>query len=455
MSINKVTNEQRELILRYIGMGLDKEEISKAVGVSKMQVAAVCAHRTMKTYKKSKYMERATLITQDIAKPVPETELYIYGKSAVLIGRGINLNDKVYWDPNPESGIGNPHLMIIGESGYGKTYTTQCLIAELAQKNIPSVVLDYGQGFSLDTVSKVFLESVNPIEILASERGIDINPLEIFATDINGPINVVVRVSDTFNRIYNIGIQQNSVLQNAILKSFEEKGIQKDNKNTWRNEPPFLSDVKEKLDEMSNLDGSPEQKIAAKLKSHISTFFIFNTFRKNGESISWKKIIKNGNSIFIVQLKGLEGKTSKVVTEFLLWDLYNYLVSEGPMPLRLFCVLDEAHNLSFEKDSPVDKLVREGRKFGLGLIFASQQPEDFSSTAYSNTATKLVFQILDDTKKVSKKLASKCKNFSNPDRVLETISKLPRGRAFFVTQNIGSIVDVFSFEERSSLRSKK
>lgn len=454
MSINKVTNEQRELILRYIGMGLDKEEISKAVGVSKMQVAAVCAHRTMKTYKKSKYMERATLITQDIAKPVPETELYIYGKSAVLIGRGINLNDKVYWDPNPESGIGNPHLMIIGESGYGKTYTTQCLIAELAQKNIPSVVLDYGQGFSLDTVSKVFLESVNPIEILASERGIDINPLGIFATDINGPINVVVRVSDTFNRIYNIGIQQNSVLQNAILRSFEEKGIQKDNKNTWRNEPPFLSDVKEKLDEMSNLDGSPEQKIAAKLKSHISTFFIFNTFRKNGESISWEKIIKNGNSIFIVQLKGLEGKTSKVVTEFLLWDLYNYLVSEGPMPLRLFCVLDEAHNLSFEKDSPVDKLVREGRKFGLGLIFASQQPEDFSSTAYSNTATKLVFQILDDTKKVSKKLASKCKNFSNADRILETISKLPRGRAFFVTQNTGSIVDVFSFEERSSFWSK-
>lgn len=289
---------------------------------------------------------------------------------------------------------------------------------------------------------------------MASERGIDINPLGIFATDINGPINVVVRVSDTFNRIYNIGIQQNSVLQNAILRSFEEKGIQKDNKNTWRNEPPFLSDVKEKLDEMSNLDGSPEQKIAAKLKSHISTFFIFNTFRKNGESISWEKIIKNGNSIFIVQLKGLEGKTSKVVTEFLLWDLYNYLVSEGPMPLRLFCVLDEAHNLSFEKDSPVDKLVREGRKFGLGLIFASQQPEDFSSTAYSNTATKLVFQILDDTKKVSKKLASKCKNFSNADRILETISKLPRGRAFFVTQNTGSIVDVFSFEERSSFWSK-
>lgn len=432
-------------------MGWDKVEIAKAVGVSKMQVAAVCAHRTMKTYKKNKYNKATPSISSSTVKPVVQSEQYKPSKNAILIGRGISLNDKVYWDPDPQSGIGNPHLMIIGESGYGKTYTTQCLIAELTRKNIPSVVFDYGQGFTLNTVSQVFLEYVNPVEISASEKGIDINPLEIFTPDLNGPINVAVRVSDTFNRIYNIGIQQHSILQNAILESFKDKGISKDNKNTWMNEPPFLSDVKEKLDEMSTLRGSSEQKIAVKLNSHISTFFIFNTFRKNGESISWRKIINNRNAVHIIQLKGLEGKTGKVVTEFLLWDLYNYFVSEGPKSLRFFCVLDEAHNLSFEKDSSVDKLVREGRKFGLGLIFASQQPEDFSSTAYSNTATKLIFQVLDDTKKVSKKLALKCRNFSRSDQVLETISRLPRGRAFFITRNMGFVVDVLSLEERKNL----
>ena len=419
-----------------------------------MQVAAVCAHRKMKTYKRSKYREAAPSITPGTVMPGAQVEHYRHSESAILIGREISSNDEIYWDPDPQSGIGNPHLMIIGESGYGKTYTTQCLIAELAQKNIPSVVFDYGQGFSLNTVSQAFLEFANPIEILASERGIDINPLEIFTIDINGPVNVAVRVSDTFNRIYNIGIQQHSILQKALLRSFEDKGIFKNEKHTWVNEPPFLSDVKEKLDEMSNLKGSPNQKIAAKLNSHISTFFIFDTFRKNSERISWKKIINSRDIVHIIQLKGLEGKTGKVVTEFLLWDLYNYIVSQGPKSLRFFCVLDEAHNLSFEKDSPVDKLVREGRKFGLGLIFASQQPEDFSSTAYSNTATKLVFQVLDDTRKVSKKLALKCMNFSNPAQVLETISRLPRGRAFFITRNMGFIVDVLSLEERTNLWSK-
>jgi hypothetical protein len=40
--------------------------------------------------------------------------------------------------------------------------------------------------------------------------------------------------------------------------------------------------------------------------------------------------------------------------------------------------------------SPVEKLLREGRKFGLGLILASQQPEDLSPVAFANTATKIV-----------------------------------------------------------------
>lgn len=452
--MKKISDKQRDLILKYIGMGWDKEEIAKAVGVSKMQVAAVRAHRTMKTYKKSKYVESISLETRDIVESKAPRELNISGKNNILIGRDVRSSEKIYWDPDPESGIGNPHLMILGESGYGKTYTTQCLLAEFTQKGIPSIVFDCGQGFSLNTVSQVFLKHTKPIEILASEKGIDINPLEIFTPDINGPINVAVRVSDTFNRIYNIGIQQHAVLQNAILKAFEYSGIFKDDKNTWRNKPPFLSDLKNRLDEMSTQKDSPDQKIAAKLNSHISTFFIFNTFRKNGERISWQKIIESKSSSHIIQLKGLEGKTGKVVTEFLLWDLYNYIVSEGPRSLTLFCVLDEAHNLSFEKGSPVDKLVREGRKFGIGLIFASQQPEDFSTTAYSNTSSKLIFQILDDTKKVSKKLALKCKNFPSPDHVLEIISKLPRGRAFFLTDNYGSIVNVLSFQERSSLWSK-
>ena len=48
----------------------------------------------------------------------------------------------------------NPHLMIMGESGSGKTYAVQCLVAELAQRKVPSILFDYGQSFELQHLTR-------------------------------------------------------------------------------------------------------------------------------------------------------------------------------------------------------------------------------------------------------------------------------------------------------------
>jgi hypothetical protein len=45
----------------------------------------------------------------------------------------------------------NPHVLILGESGTGKTYSISCLTAELAQEGGVSMVFDSGQGFSPST----------------------------------------------------------------------------------------------------------------------------------------------------------------------------------------------------------------------------------------------------------------------------------------------------------------
>jgi DNA helicase HerA-like ATPase len=116
--------------------------------------------------------------------------------------------------------------------------------------------------------------------------------------------------------------------------------------------------------------------------------------------------------------------------------------------MRCFIVLDEAHRLSFAKGSPAEKLLREGRKFGLGLILASQQPEDFTATAFANTATKLVFQISDERSSVSRQLHRKARNAQTPTTISQIITKLPRGWAYTMTENVGRIVRLFIFDER-------
>jgi DNA phosphorothioation-dependent restriction protein DptH len=111
-------------------------------------------------------------------------------------------------------------------------------------------------------------------------------------------------------------------------------------------------------------------------------------------------------------------------------------------------VLDEAHKLALVPGSPAEKLLREGRKFGLGLILASQQPEDFSRVAFANTATKMVFQIGDDKSVVSRRLARKVVNSHSFAEITELITRLPRGWAYFISENVGRIVRIHSFKER-------
>jgi len=111
-------------------------------------------------------------------------------------------------------------------------------------------------------------------------------------------------------------------------------------------------------------------------------------------------------------------------------------------------VLDEAHKLSFDRGSPVEKLLREGRKYGLGLILASQQPEDFSPVAFANTSTKLIFQVGDERSVISRQLHRKIRNAHSFADIYNLITKLPRGWAYVVSENLGRVVNIESFPQR-------
>lgn len=467
MPKSRINDLQREQVLKLLATGMDVKEIALELGVTVHQVAAVKAHVTMRSYEslekstsdsspaavensqdfsvRSEAVDRTTELIDEIQSSL--------SPGAVLIGQEVTTGKNIFWEPDPDYGSANPHMMIIGESGFGKTYTIQCLVAELAQHGIPSIVIDYGQGFDLQAAPEEFKTLARPVEILAGERGINVNPLQIYPSDINGPLNVAVRVSDCFSRVYRIGVQQQALLRDIVIRVFEDSGIYRSDKSSWEKPSPSLSNVNDKLQEIAGHRSNETAKLALSLKSHISTFFVFDTFRKSGQSLKWNSFMDGPNKTLVIQLRGLEGRTQQVVTEFLLWDIYHFIVRSGPKSLSLFCVLDEAHNLSFENDAPVDKLTREARKFGLGLILASQQAEDFSDTAYANTASKLIFQTLDEKRRISRKVASKCKNYRDPLLLSDIVAKLPRGQAFFVTRNYGFSVKITPLAKRQIVTS--
>jgi len=245
-----------------------------------------------------------------------------------------------------------------------------------------------------------------------------------------------------------MGIQQKEAIIEAVENSFSAADISPDDKSSWKKPLPQFNIVHRMLRRIAESDDHHLRNPAKTAYSHISTFFRFNIIRNCGEKLTWKEMIKSKGGTWIVQLKGLDYYVSMIITEMLLWNLINYLQSEGPSEVRFLVILDEAHKLSFDKGTPVEWILREGRKFGVGVILASQQLEDYSKVAIANTSTKIVFQNHDDYYSLSKALAKKSKNISDYRKISDIITTLDRGKAFVLSENIGRIVSIDSLKSR-------
>jgi DNA phosphorothioation-dependent restriction protein DptH len=474
MPPSKIPNSVSKLILELADQQKDPAEIAQMLNLKKVQVSTLLAYHKQLTKSEAEEVVEAEAEEVEEASSVPdetpatdvstnnhaeveqvaveEEEETGSSDNGVYVGDDFDYGDPLYWNPQQAGEVTNPHLMIMGESGSGKTYAVQCLIAELAQRSIPSILFDYGESFELQHLDPQFTKFTGIREHLIGEEGLPINPMQIFPKDTQGPRSVAARVSDVFDAAYRLGDIQRKVVVDAIRLAFERSGISETDSSTWNRELPSLLTLQNVLEEMSADKDYPNYKNAAGVAARLMTFFMLTSFRSDIEKWSWDSLLTDAKQkVHVLQFRGLEGKTQQVLVELLLWHLFFFLKSSGQHPLRLYCVLDEAHHLSFREGGPTNMLLREARKFGLGVLFASQQPEDFSPVAFSNSASKLVFQTSDSTLKVSKLLSSKCSNYSSPEEIKELISVLPRGRAFFITKNRGHVVTLADFKKRATL----
>src|ERR1700674_714995 len=147
----KVTVEQRQAVLGMLAQGQDRETIAAAVGVSPGQVSAIAAHVKMGTYALPELNAVPEAAEESLAAAphTPERTTNLLrqlqqlegakGRDAqinpILLGVDAESGEAVFYNPDPASGAPNPHVLILGESGTGKTYTICCLTAELAQES--------------------------------------------------------------------------------------------------------------------------------------------------------------------------------------------------------------------------------------------------------------------------------------------------------------------------------
>ncbi|WP_050699155.1 ATP-binding protein [Anaeromassilibacillus senegalensis] len=291
---------------------------------------------------------------------LPADEKPALAEARFLIGEDLRTKEKFYWEFGNKS-LNNRHLLINGNSGCGKTYCIQTLLLEMVHSGISGVVFDYTSGFTPDKLEPAFVDELGE-KIQQRVIYIDKIPVNPFAKQIikvggrevpEGDTSVATRMANVFTTVYGFGGQQKSALYKAIRNGLQH-----------HKEAMSFSCLEDELNDVN-------AKQAETVLSKIQPFLDLAPFAED-EDFSWSSIRDSEGMVYIMQLDGFDRPTQLLLTELLLWDIWNYCVKNGNEDHPFVIVLDEAQNLSHAAESPSAKFLTEGRKFGISAWYATQ-----------------------------------------------------------------------------------
>lgn len=283
------------------------------------------------------------------------------GSVRLLIGEDLRTKERFYWEfGNPN--LNNRHLLINGNSGCGKTYCIQALLMEAAMQGVSAVVFDYTGGFANSKLDPQFKDTLGDRikQRVVKIAKIPVNPFEKNDIQIDEDIlvpeedaDVADKISEIFKAVYDLGDQQKSAIYSAVLNGLK----------TYESAMTFPLMV----EELENIGTNYAKTVISKIQafSDFNPFAVDNTF-------SWSDIRDSSGMIYIFQLAGYGRDIQVLLTELLLWDIWNFCVKNGDESKPFILVMDEAQNLSHGEKSPSAKILTEGRKFGISGWYATQ-----------------------------------------------------------------------------------
>ena len=284
--------------------------------------------------------------------------------------------------------LSNRHLVIGGRSGSGKTYFIQSVLKQLVEMGQSSLIIDFSSSYTQNQLDDKFLSVLGDRfeERIVYHEGFPINPFarrektiagKVFPEKIN---DTAVRIQNVFTSVYkNFGSQQSSAIYRAAKECIELYGKEA---------------TMARLLEQLKADTEISTSVAASIINKLSLFVDIDPFDYENK-FSWDDYFTADGKVFVIQFEGYDqDEVKKLMTEFILWDLIYYAQSGNDKKI-LPIILDEAQNLDFGSNTPSEKILREGRKFGISAWFATQTFSNFSvaeRTVLENAATTVFFK---------------------------------------------------------------
>jgi hypothetical protein len=302
---------------------------------------------------------------------------------------------------------GSPHAFIVGSTGSGKSVTTRRIIRAFSEHAVPTMVIDYHGDMADD--------APNGAQVLSVARdGLGFHPFEIGSdpTQLNAALH---EISEVISFVCELGdIQQNHIYR-ALIKAFQDVG--------WTN-----GRVGERLPTMAEfaaaVDAIEKGAKGKNARVRITPITDFGLFRDDAKGFN---PLGAGRGL-VIDLRGQLEVVQLAASSFLLRKIYREMFNwPADSTIKVAAILDEAHR--FARDKSLPKILKEGRKYGVSVVVASQSVDDFDKNVLVNCGTKIVFK----TNFPESKMVAKLLQRPGGQDLGDEITRLPVGTAFCST----------------------
>lgn len=303
----------------------------------------------------------------------------------ILFGVDQQNGEDVFWEPNNTDVLFHTNTGIIGTMGTGKTQFTKSIIAQLYREQEYNVdrgrlgilIFDYKGDYN--ETKPDFVETTNP-KILKPYQ-LPFNPLSLTKSTALKPllpVHTANAFKDTISKVYGLGPKQQAALFNCIIKAYEESGISSVDKTTWDNEAPTFEQVYERY--ANDKDIKKNDSLAATMEK----LHMFQIFCNNPDKT--QSLFNLLDGVVVIDLSGYDADIQNLVVAIILDLFYTQMHTVGSSKLvgkyrqvTKIILVDEADNFMSEGFSPLKKILKEGREFGVGTILSTQFLKHFGS----------------------------------------------------------------------------
>jgi hypothetical protein len=350
---------------------------------------------------------------QNSGEPVSDSE----GTPSISLGSSTQSGADVRW---PLTIKGNPHLLIAGLPGMGKTTCLLSICRQMTDAGVTPIVFSYHQD-----IDEKLQQSIGAVRFIDFD-GLGFNPLQVIdRASRMAYLDVAGAVRDIFCAIYpELGDIQGERIRRAIKESFLELGWDDRNADLTSLSVPDFS----RFVDILKSDPKPDRGLKSLLSrfDELADYEFFNTVDQ------WSSLWDSKTPIVLRIHTTQNENLQKAFASLVFYSLYKDMFRRGIQNrITHALIFDEAHRAARLQLIPT--MAKECRKYGISLVLASQEARDFNISLFSAIANYLVLRLTEvDAKALARNVAS-----SDMERMLiDRIKQLDRFKAFYCSEGL-------------------